>query len=444
MKRRTFLKTLGVGAGAMLAGNVLTARRAHAAADRSFVFCYFGGGWDTLMSLDPRDPNVFTEARRNETRIELGWDQLPAGYERTILQPSGSNIDFGPVMSAMTAHYDKTCVVRGISMDTVAHEVGRRYFITGQTPRGSQAAGSAVPTRIVAQQGDSAAFPNLVMNVETYNDGHPPYASGLTVNGVSDLVTTLTVGPSAPPVAVRDRLAAYREQRHLCDPVRNDRRGLLGLLGESQVKARELVQSGLSDKFQFGNVNDPEMAALRARYGVQDLSGVGASAATAFQALKYELAQCVTIRATESLDTHDANWATDQPDRQAEGWAAVSQLVTDLEAEPDPTRGGTLLDHTTILCFSEFGRTALLNNRGGRDHQLSSSCCLIGAGVPGNRVVGATSDVGMTPVAIDPSTGTPQSDGVVLSPTLVIASMMAAAGYDTSALRVDGLPCLMA
>lgn len=443
MKRRTFLKTLGLGAGAFMANCILGPRRALAAADHSFVFCYFRGGWDTLLSLDPRDPNVFTEARRDETRIELGWDQLPAAYPRTIIQPSGSNIDFGPVMGAIAPHYDKMCVVRGMSMDTVAHEVGRRYFITGQTPRGSAAAGSAVPTRIVAQQGDHSPFPNLVMGAETYNDGLPAYASGLTVNSVTDLVTSLTVGAGAPPPLVRDRLAAYRDGKHLCDPLGADRRGLLTRLGDSQIKARELVESGLSSKFSFANAMDAEIAALRTRYGIQNIDGVPAQAAAVFQALKYELAQVVTIDATANLDTHDANWATDQPDNQAEGWAALAQLITDLEAEPDPSRGGTLLDHTTILCFSEFSRTPLLNNRGGRDHHLATSCCLIGANVPGNRVVGATSDVGMTPMPIDPMTGAVSETGTIVTPTLVIASLMQANGYDATALRTDGLPCLM-
>ena len=39
-------------------------------------------------------------------------------------------------MDAMLPHFDVCSVVRGIAMDTVTHEVGRRYFITGMTPVG--------------------------------------------------------------------------------------------------------------------------------------------------------------------------------------------------------------------------------------------------------------------------------------------------------------------
>jgi uncharacterized protein (DUF1501 family) len=444
MKRRTFLQSLGVGAGAFMLSSMLRPRSARAAVDRSFVFCYFRGGWDTLLSLDPRDPDVFTEARRNQTLIELGWDQLADTYPKTIQQPAGSNIDFGPVMGGVMHHYDKMCVVRGMTMDTVAHEVGRKYFITGMAPRGTAAAGSAVPTRIVSQQGDMSAFPNLVVGVETYNDGDPSFASGLTVNTVADLITTLTDGPSAPDGAVRAHLDSYRGRAADCDPANLDKRGLFGLLRSSQLKARELVSSGLSSKFQFLNANDPEMTAISARYGVLNLASVQAQAAMAYQALKYEMAQCVTIEAAGDLDTHDADWSTDQPDGQFAGWSAIGKLLDDLSTTPDPSRGGMLIDHTTILAFSEFGRTALLNGRGGRDHSLTSSCALFGAGVPGNKVIGKSSDTGMTPVAVNPTTGAPDDLGVLVNPNLVVASILGAAGLDTAKLRTEGLPCLMA
>lgn len=103
------------------------------------------------------------------------------------------------------------------------------------------------------------------------------------------------------------------------------------------------------------------------------------------------------------------------------------------------------MSKTTIVVFSEFGRTPLLNSRGGRDHSLSSCAMLIGAGVPGNTVVGGTNDVGLGPLPIDPESGlTLGSGGTTLTPAKVLASVMQSAGYDPSSLRETGLPCLMA
>ncbi len=444
--RRTFLKSVGLGAGAFVLSSKLVPRRLSAAdAGRNFVFCYFSGGWDTLLCLDPRDPAMFPDDRADETRIELGWSKLPAAFPRTTLQPTGSNIAFGPAVGPFAQHFDKACVVRGISMDTVTHEVGRRYFITGLTPRGLSAAGSSMPTRIVAQQGARAPVPNLVARVESYNDGLPPFSTGLAINSVTDLQLALTDGAQAPRDAARRRLDEYRAGYTACDPALHDQKGMLSLILETQKGARSLVTGGYDQRFRFTNAMDPEMMALRARYGITtNLTAPGAQAALAFQALKYGIAQSVSIALAEGLDTHDSSWEDDHPNTLLAAFTALSQLVTDLAAEPHPM-GGSLLERTTILCFSEFGRTALINSRGGRDHSLSSSCLLVGAGVPHNKVIGASSDLGMNPMPVDPTSGAAlQSGGVTISPTLVLASLMKGAGMDTTSLRVDGLPCLVA
>lgn len=445
--RRVFLKSMGLGAGAFVLSSGLMPRRVRAAGeDRNFIFAYFQGGWDTLLSLDPRDPNVFTQDRVGATKIELAWDRLPVEYARTLHQAPGSNIALGPAAEAIAPHFDVMCVVRGISMDTVTHEVGRRYFITGMVPRGTRAAGSSMGTRVVGQQGDLRPIPHLVSRVESYNEGDPTFASGMTVSSPADLLAALQDGPQAPRDAIRTRLDAYRAAHANCDPAHLDKRGFLSLIGQNQQKARDLVASGIARHFNFTSTTDMEIVDLRARYGFTNatLTGSGAQAALAFQALKHQVAQSVSVELAGGLDTHDGDsWETDQPDRQAAGWRALAQLVADLKAEPHPD-GGRLIDKTTIVVFSEFGRTALLNNRDGRDHSLTGSCMLLGAGVQHNKVVGASSDVGMNPQPIDPMTGrVVAAGGVTLSPNNILASVMESAGFDTDRLRTDGLPCIM-
>ena len=443
--RRTFLRS-SLGAASLALGAGLMPRRARAAgADRNFLFVYFGGGWDTLMSLDPRDPGRFSESRIDQTKIQLGWDRLPNAYPRDIIQPSGSNIDFGPVMGGISQHFDKMSVVRGISMDTVTHAVGMRYFLTGMTPRGLSAAGSSLGTRIAAQQGKSLPIPNLVSRVETYNEGLPVYSTGLAVNGAVDLVTTLRDGPQAPTGAVRTRLDEFRARTANCDPALLDKKGLMSQVAATQSEARALVEGRLFSLFNLNDRNNPDIVAVRDRYGITNGNAVtpGTQAAIAFQALKHNVAQTVTIELVNGLDTHAGTWATDHADSQAAGWTALGQLVTDLSTTNHDS-GGTLLDRTTILVFSEFGRTALINSRDGRDHSLTSSCALIGAGVPHNKVIGASTDVGMAPQAINPMTGEVEEGGTVLNPNNIAASIMQSAGFDTDALRTDGVPALMA
>ena len=166
--RRGFLRTAGLGAGALMvnAGLLNQAARAQAARPRNFVFAYFGGGWDTLLCIDPRDPDEFTDARIRDTNIQLAWDRLLPEFQTGMLTFPDSDITFGPAIGDFSKHYKRCCVVRGMSMDTLTHEVGRRYMITGQMPAGLQASGSSLPTRIVAQQGDESPIPNLVSRVD--------------------------------------------------------------------------------------------------------------------------------------------------------------------------------------------------------------------------------------------------------------------------------------
>ena len=150
------------------------------------------------------------------------------------------------------------------------------------------------------------------------------------------------------------------------------------------------------------------------------------------------MAQCVTVSLATSLDNHDESWADDHPETLRAGFNALATLIDDLEE-------ANLMEKTTIVVFSEFGRTPLINTRDGRDHSLSSCALLLGAGIPANTVIGGTNDVGLGPLPIDPNTGqTLDNGGTTLTPANVLASVMQGAGYDPSELRVAGLPCLMA
>jgi hypothetical protein len=459
INRRFMLKSLGLGtAGFMLSPWNSPQLRAAPQGDgtypnRYFVFCYFSGGWDLLLSLDPRDPGKYADANIRATKIQPAYTWLPdtlsdrTKVTKDVIQPKGSNIDYGPAMHhyAMAGHHDVTCMVRGVPMDTVTHGVGRRYFITGMMPNGLNPKGSAMPTRIVSQQSGMTPIPNLVVRVETFNEDDPAYASGLKVSSVSDLLATLQDGSGAPGKDLRALLEDYRKTRDNCDPVKLDDAGLLHLIQAAQTKSRVLVAGGLREKFDFFNTKIPEMATLKSRYGITSSTSPEAQAAMAFQAVKNNIAQCVSIELASGLDTHGQEWAENQIERQSRGFKALSRLVTDLKTTDHPGKPGEkLIDHTTIVCFSEFGRTALINNRDGRDHSICNAAMLIGAGVPHNKVVGASSDIGMNPEAIDPVTGLPErSGGTLVRPDLIMASIMESAGYDTEKLRVRGLPALM-
>ncbi len=158
----------------------------------------------------------------------------------------------------------------------------------------------------------------------------------------------------------------------------------------------------------------------------------------------------MTLSYTESwlsppllADLADADsWRRDHPVALRDGFNAIARLITDLRDTEAPG-GGSYLDKTAILAFSEFGRTARRNARGGRDHLLTNCALLAGAGISAGQVVGASSDLGMAPEHIVLETGTADAEGVSLKPEHVLATFMAAGSLDASALQSETLPTLL-
>ena len=132
MHRRQFLNR-SLGLGALTASGLSIPRLAYASAqeERFFIFCYFGGGWDILLGLDPRDPDLFNDEQTAWTKIETGYSQLEStpitlGHSNTILSSSVPQLQFGPYIGELINHADKMSLIRGMSMETLGHVQGRR------------------------------------------------------------------------------------------------------------------------------------------------------------------------------------------------------------------------------------------------------------------------------------------------------------------------------
>jgi uncharacterized protein (DUF1501 family) len=166
-----------------------------------------------------------------------------------------------------------------------------------------------------------------------------------------------------------------------------------------------------------------------------------AQAAMAGQSLMAGITRVVSFQAASGLDTHFDNWIDEQGPRQQRGFNAVARLAADLEAHEYLDTGKSWLDHTTIVGFSEFSRTPMLNSSDGRDHALMNSCFLMGGNVRGGQVIGESTNIGMGPTAVHLPTGAVSVGGDVIRPEHIIQSLFADAGMtgDPADLRVDPL-----
>lgn len=468
-ERRTLLKAAAGFAGGMLLGGLpfraFAQSAALAPADRCFVFVYFNGGWDQLLALDPKDPAQFTADSITETRILPGYDLItdtsfPDGLVTPAERPGAgpSNIVFGPAIGNLAKHYDLMTVVRGINMTTLSHDVGYRYFLTGKPPIGSAARGSSTATEIVGQMASPQPIPSVAFGVESYNDRYPGSANALRVTRRQDLLLTLSPSSTQLDSEIEKQLVDFKGQPVTCEAQLYDTRGLVGSYQTSRGQMRAVLDAKLANYFAFdatdvtkyGAPLVAEMAELRQSYGLNGadgkpsttlIDGARGRAALVATALKRGISQCLSINLVGGLDTHFGT-QTLHAQRLREGFDALSALVDDLRATEHPN-GGNFMEHTTIMVFSEFARTPLINATGGRDHHLSSSCLLMGKGVRHNYVLGKSGDIGMAPGRINPVTGELDPNGENIFPDQIIASVLASAGLDYSILRTQPLKPLL-
>ena len=410
--------------------------------DRYYIFCYFSGGWDILLGLDPRDPRDFTSDNRRLTLIQPGYERLDGVDRDIITSPSG--VKYGPHIGEMLRHSDRLAVIRGISMETLTHEVGRRRFLTGRPPSGLQARGSSVNSWLAAHLGAEQPIPALSIRVESYNQDLPTFASALSVGTPADLLRTLTPSEPTLPHLVQRQVDTTISDAAGCDIAQKS--AFWRSAEESRQKAKEMVEGGFAERFNF---NRPEHQALRDRYGIANLNdSVEVRGALAVQAICSGMSRCVNVQVANGLDTHFDNWESDQGAFQERGFNVVARMADDLASREYKNTGLSWLDHTVIVGFSEFSRTPLLNDNGGRDHALTNASFLLGGQIKGGQAIGASSNVGMQPMAVDLATGRAQSNpenGEVIRPEHILQTLFHEVGIPErqADLRVPPIEALV-
>jgi len=418
--------------------------------DRYFIFCYFSGGWDIVLGLDPRDPAVFTDDVVGDTRINVGYDRLVDNDREFSEDPRvqvSDDMIFGPYIGDLALHWEDLAVVRGMSMETLAHGGGRRRFLTGKSTSGNSVRGSAAPTHMAALFGRDNDIPNLAVNVESFNLDQPAFASALRVAGVPDLLQALRPANTVLNEDAKRQIAQLLADAATCPDAQRSR--LLREAEAARAGVDELIQAGLDAQFDFGD-SGAGMEAVRAHYGITGtndgaLRSVEAQGALAVTAITAGMSRCVSVRVAGGLDTHRGNWATDQGPRQERGFNVMARMIEDLKAREYRQTGTSWFDHTTIVGFSEFSRTSRINGNGGRDHALTNACVVAGGNINGGKVIGRSSDVGLAPFPADLATGLPDEDGEVIHPEHIHRALLQDAGIteDVMDVRVNPLTALL-
>lgn len=444
--RRAFLEVMGLATGGLLLRRTpLGLAQAADPKPKFMLLVYFSGGWDQLLALDPRNASLAKYQRQSgraptsgiEPAYQQTADETPfvadvlAATGNTGVQQRG-NLSFGPaVPDTLLAHASDLCIVRGMNMDTLTHEVGRRYLLTGKFPRGLAASGSSLNTVVSANAG-SGDMPNIAISTESYNEGLPPSATAVSVQSYKDMLTVMSAqSGTALPTASESAVRAFEDQDDSCEQHGYDVGGLVTAFRSSRTLARGLIQPAKASLFDFKVPAPTALTELYSAFGLStaaDFTSPRGSAAVAGQALVNGISSVVAVTLSNGLDDH-FDLFSQQAVTQRDGWDALGKLISFLKSKQLGTTGESYWDNTSLLVFSEFSRTPLINARDGRDHHLTSSCLVAGPGIKGNTVFGASSDTGMatqpwnlTTNQLDPT------GGVVVRPSDVHATLLDSMG----------------
>lgn len=426
--RRGFLASACATCGLAGASALLPFQRllADPLPERRFVAFYFSGGWDVLSMADPRDP-----ARRYGSELNLGTDLLPPEYRDPISVSLGRReVLWGPAMRELVRHADVATVFRGVNMNTVAHPTGRAYVNTFIPPAGVSARGDSLATRMSsASRRDDLVLPSVSVGMPAYNLAFGPELTALglaRVTEVRDLLRPL--GPTFD-----DDVSA------LLDQARAESGACLGPAytrdrpDEQLIEARERV-GRLFERALDTELDLDAQPALRTRYGYtngRDARDPAVRAAITHQLLATGLTRTVASTLVDGIDSHQ-NWAAVHPQRLQAGFDAMAVLLDDLR-ETDPN-----LEHTTLVAFSEFARTPRINGTAGRDHWFANAFLVFGGNLR-RGVFGETVEETLGLRAVDPVSGRAASDGVVIRPEHIGATLAAAAGIDPGPFRTTVL-----
>ncbi|MEM8606229.1 MAG: DUF1501 domain-containing protein [Myxococcota bacterium] len=370
MDRRDFLRVASwAGLSCVLPATVdplsATAQTASAGYDGTYwIFMHAGGGWDPTHLCDPK-------GRAN------GNENDPMGRFLTSDIRSAGNINYAPLGEDQTGldqffqnHYERLLIINGMDTGTNGHDQGTRGTWSGRTEEGHPPIGALIA---------AANGPNLPMPLIGYG-GY------LDTQGVTNAVPLGDGGllhnlawparpdprgseenyfghPDVPAIVQREqqlRLVRLQGEQRLPRIWAGQNELMLARLGQDDLKR---VSDALPEQFADGQLQRQIQVALAS----------------------YTAGLSVSVSVSRGgFDTHGNHDQNHLPN--------LIDFVNAANFAMEEAERLGVADRVAVVMGSDFGRTPGYNGGNGKDHWPISSMMMMGPGIPGNRVIGATDD----------------------------------------------------
>ena len=434
--RRKFLMQVGGGIGGLALSNLLgmdgllgasggagTARTHHKPRAKNCIYIYLEGGPSQMDLYDPKpmlnqlDGQPLPDSMLKNMRFAFLAKESARimGTPRTFRPHGQCGMELSDLLPHTGSIADDICLVRSMHTDQFNHVPGQLLMNTGSAISGRPSMGSWLSYGLGSENRNLPEFVVLICVGRGVPGGSASWSSGFLPSKYSgvmfrnegspvlNLDNPESVSREMQELNIRgvNKLNALRHAR-VRDPEIESRIAAYELAFRMQTAAPELMD--LSSESQatldlYGiNRSEPKIE------GGNTLGGTGLFGTFARNCL---MARRLVERGVRVVQVIHASWDhhsrinTDLPHNCLMADQPIAALVKDLKQ-----RG--LLEDTLVICGSEFGRTALGENRPGsksvtgRDHHPNAfSLWLAGGGIKGGQVIGETDDIAWN-VAKDP------------------------------------------
>lgn len=377
MNRRDLFKLAGA-AGLTLSGPISWLRGSTAIAQEGststydgplFLFVNAGGGWDPTSLCDPK-------GRANEE------EEKPVNmYFKDEIGTAGK-ISYAPVeghKEFFERHYQKMTVINGIDTATNGHDSGSRHIWSGNLAEGHPSLGA------------------LIASVHA-----PGKAMAYITNGGYDLTQGVVPRTRVGNIGALQRIAFVND----VDPNNDDQKDTFhteNTMRRIQAAQRARLESKISkahlphehdalSTLHLARGSDNELAKLTEYLPEINGSSLKRQAQVAIAAYRAGLSVAANL-GVGGFDTH-GNHDQNQ-------FNALQNLLSGINDIWEEAERANVADKLVVVVGSDFGRTPYYNSNNGKDHWSVTSMMIMGAGIPGNTVIGA-SDARFSLKTVDP------------------------------------------
>lgn len=417
MDRRNFFKLMSVAGLAAVSPTVFAGLRpgglkapnlpplAETYSGQFWVFLNAGGGWDPTSLCDPKgskgenDPDPMNRSYTVDQIEQAG----------TISYPNIGTMDNPTAFrDFFQKHYKKLRIINGLDMQSNGHDSGSRNCWSGRLAEGypslaaliSAVHGSALPMSYLSYGGYDVTQ-GIVARTRAGNTGALARIA-YPDRGNPDDENSLFHSPVAADLINKAREA--RKERLLAQEQLPRVRDAIGMLYASRTGSNELKKLQQYLPEMLDNGPNP----LRRQIQV---------AVAAYRA-GVSISVNLDIGGFDTHGDHDANHIP----RLAQILDGIDFLVQECEMHG-------LGDKFTLLVGSDFGRTPGYNDTNGKDHWAITSLMMMGKGIGGDKVIGA-SDERHNAYNWDPKTLKQSDTGIHIEPRHVHAALRRLSAID--------------